>query len=495
MMKKSEALLIYHAGSDTVVRTLLQNEAQIEALKQEVQKKNDELEKSAKRIKELENQKAKNSRNSSKPPSTDGRKKPKPKSLRKKTGRKTGGQPGHKGHNLKRSDKPDEIVRDSVDQCEACGCCLANQEADRVEKRQVHDLPPIELIVTEYQVESKTCTCGHINKGEFPEGVNAPVQYGQRVRATVVYLMNYQHLPFKRTSELFDALFGQSISEGTLANILTQAADLLKQPLEMIKQYITQSAVVHFDETGANVTGHKSYWIHVAGTKDATYYVAHAKRGHEAFDDIDILPNFDGRAVHDCWSSYFLYSCFHALCNAHILRELIFVFEQFHQKWAKEMIDCLLDIKMAVDTAKISEEKMLSSEKIIAFETRFKAIIKQGFSENKLPKQKPGTKKKRGRVAKPKPYNLVDRLDKHRSEILAFMYDFNVPFDNNSAERDVRMVKLQQKISGMFRTTTGAETFCSIRSYISTARKNALNVIDALSGIYNGTPFVPNDTF
>lgn len=460
-----------------------------------MQQKNDELEKSSKRIKELEDQKAKNSRNSSKPPSTDGKKKPKPKSLRKKTGRKTGGQRGHKGHNLKRAEKPDETHRHTVDHCEACGCCLEDQESDRVEKRQVHDLPPIRLIVTEHQVERKTCTCGHVNKAEFPEGINAPVQYGQRVRATVVYLMNYQHLPFKRTSELFDALFGQSISEGTLANILTQAADLLKQPLEKIKQYITQSAVVNFDETGANVTGNNSYWIHVAGTEDATYYVAHAKRGHEAFDDIDILPNFDGRAVHDCWSSYFLYSCIHALCNAHILRELIFVFEQFHQPWAKQMIDCLLDIKMNVDTARISGEKMLSPQDIVTFKTRFEDIIKQGYSQNKLPKPKPRTKKKRGRVAKPKPYNLVARLDKYQTAVLAFMYDFNVPFDNNSAERDVRMVKLQQKISGMFRTVSGAETFCTIRSYISTARKNAQNIIDSLNAVYNGTPFVPNKTF
>jgi hypothetical protein len=313
---------------------------------------------------------------------------------------------------------------------------MANQSADSVEKRQVHDLPPLRLIVTEHQAETKTCACGHLNKAAFPDGVNAPVQYG-----------------------------------------------------EGIKELIEQAAVAHFDETGSRVDG-KLWWLHSASTAQATYYDIHRKRGSEAIDDIGILPDFLGRAIHDFWKPYFGHDCLHGLCNAHHLRELIFAHEQHQQDWADHMIDGLLDIKEAVDHAKESTDH-LAAEQIQAFEARYQQILDDGYAQNPLAALPPNARKKRGRRKKSKPRNLLERLDEHRAEALAFMYDFNVPFDNNQAERDLRMMKVQQKISGMFRTEDGAKAFCRSRSYISTARKNAVGAMDALTRLFSGNPFVP----
>jgi len=475
MMTRQEAEAIYDAGKETVVRVLMMMDARIRALEERVQS--------------LENQLAKNSRNSSKPPSSDGFKKPAPKSLRKKGKRKSGGQPGHTGHTLNMADKPDHTEVHRVKECEHCGRCLANQSADGVEKRQVHDLPPLRLIVTEHQAETKTCACGHLNKAAFPEGVNAPVQYGERIKAAAVYLKNYQYLPYDRTCELLNDFFGCPMSEGTLANIIAQSHELAANPVTKIKDLIKLAAVAHFDETGSRVEG-KLWWMHSASTAQATYYDVHRKRGSEAIDEIGILSDFLGRAIHDFWKPYFGYDCLHGLCNAHHLRELIFVHEQHQQDWADRMIDCLLDIKDAVDQAKQTTDH-LPEKQIQIFEARYQQVLDEGYAQNPLPPLSPHAKKKRGRRKKTKPRNLLERLDEHRAEALAFMYDFNVPFDNNQAERDLRMMKVQQKISGMFRTEDGAKAFCRIRSYISTARKNAVGAMDALTRLFSGNPFVP----
>ncbi len=475
MMTRQEAEAIYDAGKETVVRVLLTMDARIRALEQRVQS--------------LENQLAKSSRNSSKPPSSDGFKKPAPKSLRKKGTRKSGGQPGHTGHTLKIADKPDHTEVHRVTECEHCGRSLADRSPDSVEKRQVHDLPPLRLIVTEHQAESKTCACGCLNKAAFPEGVNAPVQYGEGIKASAVYLKNYQYLPYDRTCELLNDFFGCPMSEGTLANIIAQSHELAADPVEKIKELVERATVAHFDETGSRVEG-KLWWLHSASTAHATYYDIHRKRGSEAFDDIGILPDFIGRAIHDFWKPYFACDCLHGLCNAHHLRELIFVHEQHQQDWADRMIDCLLDIKDAGDLAKQTTDR-LDGRQIQNFEARYQQILDEGYAQNPLPAQPAGTKKKRGRRKKTKARNLLERLDEHRAEALAFMYDFNVPFDNNQAERDLRMMKVQQKISGMFRTEDGAKAFCRIRSYISTARKNAVGAMDALTRLFSGNPFVP----
>lgn len=490
MMTRSEAEAIYDAGKETVVRVLLKMDARIDALEHQVRSLSTRLDASEQRVRQLQEQLAKNSRNSGKPPSSDGFKKPAPKSLRKKGERKSGGQPGHTGHTLEMADEPDHTEVHPVKQCECCGRSLADQSADGLEKRQVHDLPPLRLIVTEHQAETKVCACGHRNRAAFPEGVNAPVQYGGAIQAAAVYLKHYQHLPYARTRELLGDFFGCPISEGTLDNIIARSHELAAGPVEQIKASIERAPVVHFDETGSRVDG-KLWWTHSASTNLATYYDIHRKRGGEAFDDIGILPDFCGRAIHDFWKSYFGYDCPHGLCNAHHLRELIFVHEQHQQDWADHMIDCMLEIKDAVEGAKVNADR-LEPEQLKCFETRYQRILDEGYAENPLPPRLPGAKKKRGRRKKTKPRNLLERLDQHRSEALAFMYDFNVPFDNNLAERDLRMMKLQQKISGSFRTEDGAKTFCRIRSYISTARKNAVGAMDALTRLFKGNPFVPD---
>lgn len=489
MLTRQQAEAIYDAGKETVVDVLLTMDARIRSLKQELHDLTTRLDLGDKRVRYLEGQLAKNSRNSSKPPSTDGLKKPAPKSLRQKGRRHSGGQPGHRGHTLKRVDNPDHTQLHRVTACECCRRSMQDQQPDRVEKRQVHDLPPPRLIVTEHQAEIKRCSCGHLNKATFPDGVNAPVQYGTGVKAAAVYLKNYQFLPFDRTCELLADLFACRISEGALANILAGCAERLQAPALAIKEYIAQAAVIHFDESGARVLG-KLWWLHVASTPLATYYDIHPKRGTEAIDEIGILPGFSGRAVHDFWKPYFSYSCLHGLCNAHHLRELIFVHEQHQQDWAEHMIECLLDIKHAVDQARQSADH-LAENQLRAFEQRYQSIIADGYARNPLPLLPPDAKKKPGRRKKTKPRNLLERLDQHRAEALAFMYHFNVPFDNNLPERDIRMNKVQQKISGTFRSEEGAKDFCRIRSYISTARKNAVGAMEALSRLFSGTPFVP----
>jgi len=462
-------------------------EAEVLQLKQQLKEALTVIAKLEERCKKLEEQLAKNSRNSSKPPSSDGFKKP-PRSLRQRGKRKPGGQKGHSGHTLKRTDSPDQITVHPVDECSNCKNDLSNEPATIAEKRQVYDLPPpTGLDVDEHQVESKTCSrCGHSNEATFPEGVNAPVQYGQRLKAIAVYLRDYQLLPSQRTCELLRDMFSCHISEGTLANIIESLSDILEEPVQDIASAIQSSAIAHFDETGCSVRC-KRLWLHVASTDNLTHYQVHKKRGSEATDEIGILPNFSGRAIHDHWKSYFNYSCEHGLCNAHHLRELIFIHEEYNQRWAKKMIDCLLMIKEAVEKSK-SVSCSLSVKEIQSFEARYQRILKQGYRENPLSKMPPGIKKKRGRPKKSKPRNLLERLDRYRRETLAFMYDFNVPFDNNQAERDARMTKVQQKISGTFRSEIGADAFCRIRSYLSTARKNGLNVIDAIQHAFAGTP-------
>jgi len=498
MMTRKEARAVYHAGEAAVVRVLLDMERRIHVLEQQVLDLTKRLEQSAERVRHLEDRLARNSHNSNKPPSSDGFGKPAPKSLRTRGARKTGGQPGHPGHTLKMADQPDHTELHRVCVCTRCGRSLADRPADAIEKRQVHDLPPLRLLVTEHQVETKICDCGHRNKAAFPEDVNAPVQYGKRIKSAAICLKGYQTIPYERGCELLGDLFGCTLCQGTLANIIAQADGLAADPVERIREQVTQASLAHFDETGTRVEG-KLWWLHSASTSKATCYDIHRKRGREAFDANGILPAFRGRAIHDFWRPYLRYSCLHGLCNAHHLRELIFVHEQHQQGWAGRMIECLLDIKAAVDAAKhragssarTERPGRLAPKQIKAFEARYQQILDEGYAQNPLQPPAPDAKKKRGRRKKTTPRNLLERLDEHRAEALAFMYDLSVPFDNNQAERDLRMMKVQQKISGTFRTEDGAKSFCRIRSYISTARKNAIGAFEALTRLFEGNPFVP----
>jgi len=441
------------------------------------------------RIKHLEDRLAKNSRNSSKPPSADGLNKPKPKSLRPRGKRKPGGQKGHKGRTLRMVENPDSIVPYPVAECECCRRSLKDQIPDRIERRQVFDIPEPKLQVAEHQAEVKTCACGHINRAAFPESANAPVQYGPRVKAIAVYLNTYQLLPYERTAQALRDLLGVFCTEGTVVNAVNTAAEAARDPVEEIRQLLKQAQVAGFDESGCRIEA-KLQWLHSASTERLTYYYVDPKRGAQAMDKIDILPDFEGRAIHDFWSAYFHYDCDHGICNAHILRELVFIHEQHEKSWAKDMINCLLDAKTLVDQAKNNELNSLNSGQLNKIKNRYQKII--GQAEEQEPFPVPTAKKKRGRKKKSKARNLLERLRDYQNEILAFTNDFRVPFDNNLSERDIRMIKVKLKISGMFRTIAGADSFCCLRSYISTAMKNKTSIIQALSDLIQGTPFRPS---
>lgn len=449
----------------------------------------EEMAQMASRIQSLEDQLAKNSQNSSKPPSSDGLKKPSPKSLREKGKRKTGGQKGHKGETLKMVSEPNHIEVHAVTSCSGCRADLSEIEVTAFERRQVFDVPPIEIEVTEHQAEIKYCSCcGRRVKASFPEGVNSSVQYGNRLKAQAIYLNTYQLLPLARICELFADFYNHRPSESLILKSNSALVEAIDPALEAIQAQIKEADIVHCDESGMRVES-KLNWLHVLATEQLTYYAVHRKRGQEAMRDIGILAELEGRAIHDGWVSYFKFdNCTHALCNAHHLRELRFVFEQYHQTWASDMSALLLDIKQEIETT--SPELMsLKPERLRYYEEQYDKILQQGFKANPPPEQPPP--KKRGRKKQSKAKNLLDRLQKYKAETLAFMSDFRVPFDNNLAERDVRMIKVKQKISGTFRTRIGAEIFCDIRSYISTLRKQGKFVIQAIYDALLGRPFIP----
>lgn len=441
--------------------------------------------------KKLENQLKKDSRNSSKPPSGDGFKK-RTKSLRKKSERPSGGQKGHPGSTLEWRETVDEVVLHTVSECQQCGHDLASVAAIDHEFRQVHELPPLRLEVIEHQAEIKSCPqCKTVSLGEFPADVNSQVQYGSGLRGLMVYLMDGQLLPSERSRELLREVFGCEVSEGTLYNAREKCFEGLAPVETQIKAAVEAAAVVHFDETGLRVNS-KLWWLHVACTASLTDYFVHPKRGREAIDEMAVLPNFKGIGVHDGWRSYAGYdNCAHSLCNAHHLRELRFLVERYEQPWADEMMTLLVEMKTAVDMAKALDQSALSPAQLTDFERRYAGLIADGLTANPPPKVDESAPKKRGPKKQSPPKNLLDRLQTHQAAVLAFMHDFRVPFDNNQAERDVRMMKLKQKISGCFRTAEGARKFCRIRGYLSTLRKQGLTVLDALKKTFLNDPVVP----
>lgn len=477
-LSREEIRAVYDAGPAAVIDLV---EGLLSRL-QGMEETNRQLEA---RVKGVEDRLSKDSHNSGKPPSSDGLAR-KPKSLREKSGKKSGGQPGHPGKTLELRDDPDRTVPHVPAECERCGGSLSGAETVLIERRQVFDLPPMELEATEHQVESRRCShCGTVSRGSFPEGVTQPVQYGEGVRSMITYLQAYQLLPYARTCELMGDLFGVSVSEGTLSEALQSCSSRLAATEEAIREALTREAVAHFDETGLRIEG-KLHWLHSASSETLSHYSPQKKRGREGMAQAGILPGFRGRAVHDGWTSYFAYGCDHALCNAHHLRELTFLAERSGQEWAGEMKGLLIEMKETVGAARAEGKATLPAETLLSLRARYEALLEAGEAANPLPPPDPGPR--RGRKRQTPARNLLDRLRRYNGETLAFLYDFMVPFDNNRAEREIRMMKVQQKISGGFRSQEGAEAFCRIRGYIASARKQAHNVLFALQQVFIGHP-------
>jgi transposase len=346
------------------------------------------------------------------------------------------------------------------------------------ESRQVFDLPEKLLEVTEHRAEIKCCPdCGEIVKADFPVGVSAPAQYGPRFEGLMVYLNLQQLIPCDRLTQLSEDIFNQPLSTGTIVNATTRMYGQLKPFEDALVAQLPQAPVVHADETGLRVDG-KLQWLHVASTKELTFYGVHAKRGTEAMDAFGILGCCQHWLIHDHWKPYFRYNqCLHALCNEHLLRELKFLWEEQGQVWARQLSELLLNLyQRREQRGEFNERQFKRAHK------RYLAIVQQGRRLH------PSV----GRGAQSKAANLLDRLEAFDLNILAFLWDERVPFTNNPGEQDIRMMKVRQKISGCFRTLQGARTFCRIRSYISTCRKQGLNVWHAIEMAVNDRPFIPS---
>jgi transposase len=433
------------------------------------------------KLRALEDRLAQNSANSSKPPSSDGlAKKPTPQSLRKKSGRKPGGQPGHAGRTLQRVKHPDRIQRHRLEICpHCCGAAVGRQAALDYESRQVFDLPERSLEVTEHQAEIKCCPeCGEQVRAEFPVGVNAPAQYGPRFTGMMVYLNQQHFIAYDRLTQLCEDLFGQPLSTGTLVAANAQAYGNLGVFERAVVRQLTQAPAVHLDESGVRVQN-QLHWLHVACTASATFYGVHPKRGTAALDFFGIVGVCRRWVVHDHWRPYFAYqNCLHALCNQHLLRELRFFWEQEHAAWAKQLSDLLLEFHRRRQAhGPLNERACKRAWK------RYRVVLRRGRYRH--PRRGVGG-------AQSGAANLLDRLEDFEQNVLAFLWEEAVPFTNNQAERDIRMVKVRQKISGCFRTLRGAQVFCRIRGSISACRKRGLNIWEALSRAMIGRPFIPS---
>ncbi len=429
------------------------------------------------KVLELEARLAQNSRNSSKPPSSDGLSKPKPKSLRKAGEHPNGGQTGPPVHALEKVTTPDRTeLHRPPSHCDACGGFLNVPTV--VESRQVFDLPKRGFEVTEHQVLAGQCAaCGKICRGEFPEGIRAPVQYGPAALAAVVHRTHHHMMPVQRTAALMGDFFGLPMAEATVLAASEEARIRLQPTVDAMGHAIQTAPVAHADETGMRVAG-SLHWMHVLATETLTWVACHAKRGKQAFDDLAILPGFLGTRIHDGWKPYRELRCQHGLCNVHHLRERTYVFEEYEQAWAGQMIDLLTAACHEVNTV----GSPLPAERGADLRSRYAAILGAGEAINPLV-EKSG---KRARTRQSKPANLLLRLRTYTDDVWRFATDHNVPFTNNLAEQAVRMPKVKQKISGGFRTKNGADNFCIIRSYLATLHKQGANLFHALTLSFQG---------
>jgi transposase len=437
-------------------------------------------------VADLRRQLGQNSRNSSRPPSSDSPfTKPAPKSLRRRSGRKPGGQPGHPGSTLALVDSPNERKRHEPGPCTGCGASLADGPEVGMERRQVFDLPPMRVQVTEHQLIARRCTCGTTTCGTAPQGVTAPVQYGPRITAIVVYLYVGQFLSKKRTAQALAELFGTPVCEGTVARMTGRAADGLGKFLATVADGIAEAEVAGFDETGLRVAG-ALHWVHCARTGKYTLITCHPKRGRDGINDAGVLGRFRGVAVHDAWAPYDTYvDVEHQLCCAHALRELAAVADNSPADadwcWATQAADALMAMQKLVAEATTAGAEHLNPDALDEQVRRYRSATKIGLTATAARSDK----------AMRKHNALARRLRDRQDDYLRFTNDWRIPPDNNGSERDIRMIKLRQKVSGCLRTLTGATQFCAIRSYLSTAAKHGRNFFDTLVMLAEGQPWMP----
>jgi hypothetical protein len=427
------------------------------------------------KIAELEARLNQNSANSSKPPSSDGLMKRVSLSLREKSGRKPGGQKGHKGHGLKIVGEPDKIVVVTPEICPECGTVLAGVPYSLYDTRYVYNaIIRIELV--KYVLQSAECpACGGIVRAVPPLGCEGRINYGEAIRSLSVILTNYANVSIDKTHKILTDLFGLPISVGTIKAINAEFADKAGEIMSAVKEHLVRSSVLHLDETGLRVNG-KTQWFHVASNDQYTLATVHRKRGKGGTDAGEVMPEYAGIAVHDCWKPYFGYDkCVHALCNAHLLRELNALTEQ-KQAWASEMKRLLLEMKDVVESYKSRDKTELSRYFRDKFKNRYQSILEAGRAENPP----------REGVKRSKAENLLIRLEQHSKEVCRFSEDFKVPFDNNQAERDIRNVKVKGKVSGGFRTEEGAEDYAKTASFIGTVVKQCGSVLKNISGLFAG---------
>ena len=433
------------------------------------------MEKMQAEIDELKAQLNENSQNSNRPPSSDGFNKPKPAFSHQK-GRR-GGQSGHRGKTLQRVARPDFVI-----DCEPLECVCGKPEwvsADEIaETRQVFELPEPRLETIEYRRIKRKCKCGRSVCGEFPAKVVAPVQYGEKVQALVALLSVQGCLSFRKIGQMFSDLYGYELNEATAQEMLKRTAEVL--PMAEIKTALAGSAVVHFDETGVQENGHLK-WLHNASTAHLTYQFVHAKRGQAAMtDEASVLPDFKGVAGHDCWGSYFGFAEMkHAVCNAHIVRELNGIIENSDSNWGAQMKEWRLEMYVKSDYGK----GLITA--IGAFEQRYDEILEQAEKEEPAPARV----HPKGKLKRTKGRNLLERLRKHQAAVRRFAKEIEVPFTNNQAERDIRPTKIKQKMNGGFRAASGSQNYCRIQSFISTLRKQSRQVFNELLSVIRGKPF------
>ena len=448
------------------------------------------IERLSARVAELEARLSKNSQNSSKPPSSDAFVKPPPRSLRGRSGRGRGGQPGRAGSRLEPRPDPDETVMHAPPVCRCCGEDLSGARVVGEQVRQVFDLPRVRLRVTEHRVQQRACGCGTVTSAVFPPEATAPTCYGPGLAAVGAYLLGRQHLPVQRTAELLEDCFGARVSAGWLAALLPTGAGRLAEFVAHVRAQLRGAPVAHFDETGGRVEA-DLMWIHLACTSKWTLYHLATGRGKDAMDAGGVLPSFTGVAVHDGLKPYRRYqSATHALCAAHHLRELAGIAQLTGQDWPTRLADLLVEIHVSAQSARAEGQTGFSTSTLEGYRRRYDELVAQGQHLNPPP---PRTGK-RGRPLLGPAAALLRRLDLYADDVLRFATDLRVPFDNNQAERDIRMVKLQQKISGGWRSQTGATAFLDMRTYLSTARKHNQRALDVLRDLFAGHPWIPAPT-